>query len=322
MFQLDKSENAKVQPTILWNPKFEDQTSYIRLINMDGNKGAIFEKQWKNWSWYLNEEEREGLIAAVTEPKEVHIDIKVLALNFSKLKDTAEIESFSKNYGLLGLLAPPIVESVQSPPFLDKSLIFKKSMYGSCYYEPLLLWKWHTKNVRCLLRLYNALKKENSGNEIEIEDSILRVQPISRSVNDININISDEYGVFWADGEFTNIEISSPEERSFKELGERVLVDGISRWIEEGVNLYAKDIIKDETKDVGFRIPERRRTSYLLVAIYYGLWQLVNNSAKIEICDNPNCRQPFEKIGRGKHCKPACKQAAYRARKQQNMDHL
>ncbi|MDM5450876.1 hypothetical protein [Peribacillus simplex] len=64
----------------------------------------------------------------------------------------------------------------------------------------------------------------------------------------------------------------------------------------------------------GFKITEERYSNYLLAAIYYDLWQTINDSKNVYLCENKNCQLPFVKSGRKKYCNEACKQEAYRIR--------
>lgn len=64
---------------------------------------------------------------------------------------------------------------------------------------------------------------------------------------------------------------------------------------------------------------ERKVTPFLLTAIYYDLWRIVNRNEPVEECDI--CGNPFQLRRKGsKYCSNACKQRGYRNTKEKSND--
>ena len=47
----------------------------------------------------------------------------------------------------------------------------------------------------------------------------------------------------------------------------------------------------------------------------FNITSIINNNEPVHICENLNCKLPFKKVKRQKYCSNACKQEAFRIRK-------
>ncbi|MED3897389.1 hypothetical protein P4797_20665 [Priestia aryabhattai] len=233
---------------------------------------------------------------------------------FAGLKTIKDIEAFSKKYGLLGIQHPEDAQ-VNSPfpevkATLQPSFIFKN--YGFSVLEPIELWQWHINEVQKILKLYHALRKANSD---ELIDDIIEVKMLKGMFGSLaeDRRIIERYFVYWANGEEILMLPEDFEEKPILEIAQYTLAKVLESHISSGINLGVGDLIsKPSTK--GFMITEERYANCLIAAIYYDLWQTINESKHVYICENKNCRLFFVKSGRKKYCNEACKQEAYRIR--------
>ena len=241
-------------------------------------------------------------------------EVKGLATRFANLKNLEDVNRFAGECGLLGLSMVP--ESLYDPP-----------AYGEAWFEPLSAWEHHIENVRRLMLLYRALSRWKKGYDIEIEERLLKVE----SIAPFGINFLQ-----WYDGKFTGIQLGEIKGNSANaylpaafgtafvdtvnlehpdEYGLAVLVLAVylRQYLHGGINLDFSRIIPAKDALLGFRFEETRSTPYLLAAIYYDLWELITDNRSVIRCEY--CGLPLEKIGRRRFCDNACKQAAYRIRK-------
>ncbi|GAB6259311.1 hypothetical protein [Peribacillus sp. N1] len=237
-----------------------------------------------------------------------------LMSEFASLKTLEDIELFSKKYGLLGIQHPDSTQVNSKSPAIQATLqpSFIFNNYGFSVFEPIELWRWHINEVQKILRLYHAIRKANSDEliteivEIKMHRGIFGILAEDRE-------ITDRYFIYWTDGEEILMLPEDFEEKTMLEIAQYTLSKVLESHISGGINIGVGDLIsKPSTK--GFMITEKRYTRYLLAAIYYDLWQTINNSKNVYICKNKNCRLPFVKSGRREHCNDACKQEAYRLR--------
>ncbi|MBT2663085.1 hypothetical protein [Bacillus sp. ISL-45] len=104
------------------------------------------------------------------------------------------------------------------------------------------------------------------------------------------------------------------EDKDILEIAQYALAKVLEFHISGGINIGVDDLISNPSTK-GFRITEKRYTRFLLAAIYYELWQTINDAKNVYLCENKKCRNPFVKSGRKKkYCNEACKQGAYRTR--------
>ncbi|MCY8233899.1 hypothetical protein [Priestia endophytica] len=233
---------------------------------------------------------------------------------FASLKTNKDIEVFSKKYGLLGIQQPDSIQvNSQSPAIkatLQSSYIFTN--YGFSIFEPIELWKWNINEVQKILRLYHVVRKTNSD---ELINEIVEIKIHRGMFGSLTEDreIMDRYFIHWTKGEAILMLPKDFEEKTMLEIAQYTLAKVLESHISGGINLSVGDLIsKPPTK--GFMITEKRYTKYLLAAIYYDLWQTINDSKNVYLCENKNCRLPFIKSGRKKYCNEACKQEAYRIR--------
>lgn len=233
---------------------------------------------------------------------------------FASLKTIKDIEKFSMKYGLLGIKHP---ESTQlnsySPAIratLKPSTIFTK--YDHSVFEPIELWQWHINEVRKILRLYHKARKANS---VELLYEVIEIKMHHGMFGSLaeDREVTQRYFVHWTNGEVIIMLPTDYEEKSILDIARYTLAKILESRISGGINLGPGEIIS-HTSTKEFTIEEQRYSRYLLAAIYYDLWQTINNSKNVHLCENKNCRLPFVKSGRKKYCNEACKQEAYRYR--------
>lgn len=233
---------------------------------------------------------------------------------FSSLKTLKDIETFSMKYGLLGIQHPESAQVNSLSPAvkftLRPSFIFNN--YGFSVFEPIQLWQWHINQVHKILRLYHAVRKASSDELIyEIVEIKMRRGMVYILAEDKEV--TDRYFVHWRDGEEILMLPESFEGKPLLEIAQYTLAKILESHLSGGINLSVGDLISNPTTK-GFMITEQRYTGYLLAAVYYDLWQTINDSKNVFLCENKNCRLPLVKSGRKKYCNEACKQEAYRIR--------
>lgn len=243
-----------------------------------------------------------------------------IVFEFSKLKTEKDIINFAMKYGQLGIyLRRDIPRDVTHYRTLEKR--YGKAFLGmisttegySCF-EPIQLWRFYIDLIQKNLKLYRALVNNQQGKKKEIEDDILRI--------DYGFFGSDarerkSYNINWYDGQKTGTILTQKEIETldFISIGRIVLIDNIERMVSKNIEIIAAKVINTNKSPLGFTLVEGKKTYSLLTAIYYDFWQLISKNQPVHICENPNCRLPFNKTGRRKFCSNACKQEAYLIRK-------
>lgn len=218
-----------------------------------------------------------------------------IAARFAGLRTLEQIAAFAATYGLLG---------VQQPLTGAERLSMVAPRYGPAPYEPLHVWESHIKEIRQLLLLYRALDRRKRGLESFIEPDLIEVE--------------EDHGllVAWSiepetQTRFLPILLDSYE--SEEKTAFIVLAERIKAGLRDAINLDYLSVMETSNSRLGFRILEVRTTPYLLAAIYYDLWQIITDNRAIIACEN--CGLPLERSGRKRFCNNACRQAAYRKRK-------
>lgn len=290
------------------------------LIVEEQNLGAgskeMLKNSMNNWGKALRGRMSFALKLAGLEEESHQLVFKNdgLMSEFAALKTIKDIAVFSKKYGLLGIEYPDSLQvNSQSPAIqatMQPSYIFKN--YGFSVFEPIELWQWHINEVQKILRLYHSIRKVNS--EAQIND-IIEIKMDRGMFGSLveDRELTDRYFVHWTEGDVILMLPEEFEEKTMFEIAQYTIAKVLESNISGGINLGVGDIIsKPSTK--GFMIKEKKYTRYLLAAIYYDLWQTINDSKNVYICKNKKCRLPFVKSGRREHCNDACKQEAYRIR--------
>ena len=233
---------------------------------------------------------------------------------FSILKTLEDIKTFSQKYGLLGVKAPDTEQVNSKNPLVLATLQphFIYNAYGFSVFEPVDLWFWHINEVRQILKLYDVVRKDSSDDRvnelIEIKEHNGRFGSLAEDRTTM-----DRYFVYWTKGELILMLPEGMEEKSMLEIGQYTLSKVLAFHISGGIHLGVGDIIRNPSTK-GFKVLEQRYSPYLLAAIYYDLWQKINDDKNIFICGNKSCGLPFIKSRRKKYCSDACKQEAYRER--------
>lgn len=251
------------------------------------------------------------LVDLSRDSRQLIFNNKGLINEFAHLNTKEQIIDFSNKYGLLGISAPDS-EQLNSIEWATRQTIHPKFIYnnyGHSVFEPINLWFWHIKKAQNILKLYNAIK--NNPSEDRINNIIeVRLKKGRFESLDENRSLSERYFVYWIGGDEIGMLPKDMENESFTNIGKYALSEVLSFHISKGINLGVKKIIYNPT----LKIVEQKYTSYLLAAIYYDLWQTINEERNIAICANNNCGLPFEKNSKRKYCSNACKQEAYRNR--------
>lgn len=290
-------------------------------IHSDKSEEAkIFSKQWEK----VLQKEVGYALTGEFEDFIGEISFEGIAFKFSKLKTNDEIIKFAEKYGLLGFETPTKIssyfyemkEEIGDAVYLyswepGKPLFFKIGEFS--VFEPIELWKFFIDRVRRVLKLYNYLVKvhENKMKPEELEGKILCVGKKAKT-------FSDYYWLEWEDGKNTGILVSEEnlEEKPFLETAQRFLIDEIKTFTDRRISNTLIDIKETTKTPIGFTVEESKATHTLITTIYNDIWQLIVKQQPISICKNPKCQLPFEKVKRQKYCSNACKQEAYRIRKE------
>ncbi|WHZ03390.1 hypothetical protein QNH48_01445 [Neobacillus sp. YX16] len=279
------------------------------------------QKEFNRWQRYFSAADEE-MVGGFTRTYiyiklEENRSLEGIANKFSKIKNIDQLIDFAFTYGNLGLTLEQknidIFEGLKKHLGTDYSVTywdaFANVTPGFTYFEPIELWWYQIEKVRKVLKLYRALSRLNRGLSAEIEDTILRIR--EQAYN----NRQNGYHIDWYDGTPTHVYVTDEESSDFIKIGRQVLRDSIQRYASKGLVIKASEIIETEKSALGFYVLEKKTTEYLITAIYYDLWKLINANMVVEICQNPKCQLPFIKVKRRKHCSDACKQEAYRIRK-------
>lgn len=225
-------------------------------------------------------------------------EIDGLAIRFSKLKTIDDINKFAGKYGLLGISISE--KNTYDPP-----------IYGPSWFEPIKAWYCHIEYIRRLLLLYRTLSKIKKGHDVEIEGKLLKTRESCLIIRNQKL-----VEITWWDGVSTNHSaVFGIQDIDFKQFAENILIFTIRDNLAGGIKIDFSRKIPANNAAIGFRITPQHSTPYLLAAIYYDLWNLINDNRIINVCDY--CGLPLDKKGRGKYCNNACKQADYRKRKKE-----
>ncbi|SMQ60886.1 hypothetical protein SAMN05444673_0435 [Bacillus sp. OV166] len=252
-----------------------------------------------------------------TDPHQIIFNTEGLMNEFATLKTFKDIESFSKKYGLLGIKHPDLNHLYSPHPVSQytKKASYIFHTYGFSVFEPIELWLWHIHEVQKILRLYDVIRNESS--EEQIREIIEIKDPFEHDPSDIyfeKIQINKPFNVHWTTGERIFMLPETMRKQSLLEIGQYTLSKILESRLKGGIQISVSDIVRNPlTKS--FKVVESRYTQYLLAAIYYDLWQIINDDRNIYKCANKNCGLPFVKTRRKKYCSAACKQEAYRNRK-------
>lgn len=325
MFLLDEKIMTTAPFISVWNNGEQLKTRYRSLdIDISEDKEQhedVVEREIKKWEQYFahdNERMTGGFVrySPISLIKEPAISIDGISSTFSKIKTQEQLLDFATNYGNLCLHLPQKnIDLFEKLSMFDPNIVlnsinaFENVQPGFSYFEPFELWWHHIDKVKKILRLYRALSREYRGLEADIEDSILIIGEETYSQK------QPAFEVDWWDGSSTHVKVLEKDIMDFTKIGRLVLRKSIERYASKGIELKASEIVETSKNEIGFYVLEKKTTDYLITAIYYDLWKLINKNLVVEICQNPNCRDPFVKIKRQQYCSDACKQEAYRIRK-------
>ncbi|TJZ40067.1 hypothetical protein FA002_00410 [Priestia megaterium] len=237
---------------------------------------------------------------------------KGIAFEFAKLKTMENINEFARKYGLLGVVGD--VEPKQLH-------IYKGGLEEEInYFEPLTVWVHQISNVRKFLYLFRAL----SAGKDKIEDGFFRscIEDISFFQFEDNIYMNKciyklkkahEQGHFlkWVWEDFKRLYPKLNE----REIAIRVLVNTLPLYMRGGVHVGYKNLTLSSKSKLGYQITEIKYAENLLAEIYLDIWQMILDDQEVNLCENVRCGLPIRKFRKAKYCNNACKQEAYRYRK-------
>ncbi|MDQ0221367.1 hypothetical protein ELQ35_15585 [Peribacillus cavernae] len=288
----------------------------VEQQNLGPGSKELLKESIKNWRKASGENMSFALKLASLErdSHQIIFNNDGLMDKFASLKTIKDIEAFSMKYGLLGITHPDNLQVNSNSPAimatLEPPILFTK--YDFSVFEPIELWQWHIDEVRRILRLYHTARKANSE---ELLYEVIEIKLHSGRFGSLaeDREITERYFVYWTNGEVILMLPKEFEEKSMLDIAQYTLAKILELRISGGINLGPGEVISN-TSTKEFTITEQRYSKYLLAAIYYDLWQTINNSKNVYLCENRNCRFPFVKSGRKKYCNEACKQEAYRIR--------
>jgi hypothetical protein len=315
------------------NRAFTDMDNGVILPNGEFASYNGAEKEIKDWEERFTEHGSimQGGIIRDTRlsfalQKETNKNIDGISSEFAKIKNNEQLIDFATTYGNLGLYLPQdIIYKMEQIKKFDPSVsytikdIFDNVQPGPSYFEPFELW-WHQiDKVRKILKLHRTLSRINRGFDTEIEDRILIIgKEVKEKISAIGEKTyskkTGKYYVNWYDGTFTDVIVLESDLMDFKKIGYQVLSNSIKQF-SRGIQIEPSDVVETPKKEARFYFLEKKTTEYLITAIYYDLWDLINHNLVVEICQNPECKLPFMKVKRQQYCDDACKQEAYRIRK-------
>ncbi|MEH6985811.1 hypothetical protein [Priestia megaterium] len=267
-------------------------SEFTKFYHMQVNKGRGVIYNYDFFIDKLIEGNLPCLFFMPQSPLPVRKDVKGIAIKFAALETNKDIIEFAKEYGLLGVL----------------SFSYRDADYGLTVFEPIYWWKHYINHVKRLLKLYNLLKKKHKNKSIDIIGELL------------NYKESNGVGTLqWIEG--GEVPFYLKEEKlnddDLKDLdlvaGAYTLTVSIKDVLKSAINIDFSDVIKSKDSEIGFRIKEIHSTNYLIGAIYYDLWSLINNNVEVLFCEH--CGRTFTKSGRKKYCSDSCKTMAYKRRK-------
>lgn len=331
MFFLDEKLMNAVPPSIsLWrNGKILSDNEVVFfetdkkkfVVKSKGKVNQYAQKEIDRWKKYFSAADEEMPEGFIISPLPFSLEtgfksIEGISNQFSRIKNTNQLIEFAFTYGNLGLAVEQkendlleLYNQIDPSFSITSKDAFEIVKPGFSCFEPLELWWYHIGKVRKIFKLHRALSRLNRGLNTEIEDNILRIG--EEENNDGQIS----YKIEWYDCTPTLVNITEGESFDFVKIGRSVLRSSIELYASTGIVTTAGEIIETEKNDLGFYVLEKKTTEYLITAIYYDLWQLLNANMVVEICQNPKCRLPFMKRKRQQYCDDACKQEAYRIRR-------
>lgn len=329
----------------------KDNTPVIPKVALSTSIPAL--NDFQEVSLVVHNSERQGK----TQPFEdlfqsKPFDIADLSIKFANLKTPEDIVDFANSYGLLGVkyTLPEVLK-------YDWFYLSKFEYDKSPIMEPLAVWHWHIGHVKKLIKLYKALKdgrdldrliyvdKEKEENLLpppevreflrsqESPDAVraeraevltaIRAQMNSGQVPKIEKTAAPEYRYYWNDHRPTLIPYKEPkgnrsEEDEMKFAATMILRQHLQRFLENGIFIDFSVVKKDDESPLGFSFEDRKATNYLLAAIYFDLFRMVNNIRPVAVCDQ--CTDPFvPKRKDAKFCGKTCQKRHERAEKQKSL---
>ncbi|OLO35913.1 hypothetical protein BTR23_16345 [Alkalihalophilus pseudofirmus] len=280
---------------------------------------VFFPKEEDASKLQLPEEELEKIkqynVVVVANTKQPLLDenppIDEMASKFTKLKSLSDIDHFANEYGLLGVIGD--VQPQKIHQYNDGAI--------TSYFEPLSVWIHHVNTVRKFMYLYRALtnKKERieSGfyraciediNFFNFEDNAY----LNNEVKKLKAVHKNGHTLMMIWDEIKNVHPN----KSDAEIAYRVLINALPIYLRGGVHLGFKEMSPSKKLILSYQVTEMKYTENLLASIYLDMWNMVLKNKEVTLCENVKCGLPMQKSGKKKHCNDACKQVAYRYRKE------
>lgn len=334
MYYLEKGNTPNI-------PKVALSTTIPAFNDFQDVSLVVYDSERKS-----KEQPLEGLFE--TKP----FDIADISVKFANLKTNDDILDFAKTYGLLGVkfTHPEVLK-------YDWYYLGQFEFDRTPIMESLAIWRWHVGHVKKLIKLYKALKDNRDLNELiyvdEEKEEDLLPQPALRefltsqkppetiqaeriaavealrsahtkqtpSVQ--NKTVGPKYRYYWSDGKPTLLPYVEPKDDEsdhddLKVPATIILRRHLLRFLEEGIFIDFSATREDNEAPLGFSFEDRKATNYLLAAIYFDLFRMVNNIGPVAICDQ--CNDPFiPRRKDAKFCGKTCQKRSERAEKQKSL---
>jgi hypothetical protein len=202
-----------------------------------------------------------------------------LAVKFSRLK-VADILTFANSYGFLGVRPNVDIRKHKK----DASLVMFDFHTSLDHFETIYVWEWHIKHVKRLIKLYRAVK----DNE-DIEE-IIYAEPVPNS---------NRCKLFWHEDKSEAYVGEVDDDLSGIGMASVILHNDVAYMLDRGVRIkwisrWNLKQFPDNIKQEFPQMTEKKYSPYLLAAIYYDLWQTINNMDPVKEC--PVCLLPFRSV--------------------------
>jgi hypothetical protein len=213
-----------------------------------------------------------------------------------------DFKDFISRNGLLGIWEPPPFQILN---FMGEIKYCDKAKHGTFVYEPLKLWVKHIEIARELFKIYSTLirSKKYGNRHIQVD----RVPAPTE--------IKNGRGYFYRLGNqlvlINEAEFEKPEKTAIEILGQC-----LQKVLRGGINIDYTNFVSNPKSNIGYSFIPTYSTPYLIAAIYFTLWKMVNTQESAYTCDY--CGNPIDNISKGRikrYCNGNCRQYDNRQRK-------
>jgi hypothetical protein len=264
--------------------------------------------------------------------EETEFEIAGFAIEFARLNNEKRILDFANKYGMLGVGNGNEVTYLKRGDKIE-SYIADFSLDINPSGESIDEWKWHIKHVQKLFKLYKTLKNDLDIDDIlKVEETIIPKPVVDKSIDvpillpefeklklaylaalDINRGMKPtiatkpkklpNYSIYWVvdseptltvykEGFFND---DDDAEIEFKKFAWLILHNHIFAFIREHIYLKFTSFKINMNAPIDHTFVNIKATNYLIVAIYYDLFRMVNSKGddRVNICSQ--CDRPFKR---------------------------